>query len=232
MVCISQIQPHQVGFPPDSSQLWILGIDTASASETFGTGKWRLINQSLETDSTLDGSGTEESNLGVDTSIIATKHYVDSVIQAGVSYYYLSSDFTTTATSAQNITGLSFTPSANKRYLVSGYLLLRSSNVNTGVRHGINWPSGGVVDNIGRANSSYTAVTATAVTWLGTSSGTLTNPTGVVNTTTSHYSLVDAYLIMGASPSGNFQVTLASETNGTTVTCKAGSFIKVEILPF
>jgi len=32
-------------------------------------------------------------------------------------------------------------------------------------------------------------------------------------------------IIVGASPSGDFQITLAAETAGTNVTMKAGSFI-------
>lgn len=36
----AQIQPDQIGFPPDSNQIWILGIDTTQSSPTYGQGKW------------------------------------------------------------------------------------------------------------------------------------------------------------------------------------------------
>jgi hypothetical protein len=49
--------------------------------------------------------------------------------------------------------------------------------------------------------------------------------TGQADITNSHFGRVEAMIIVGASPSGNFQITLASETAGTTVTMKAGSFI-------
>ncbi|MGB4847811.1 MAG: hypothetical protein WBP41_07810, partial [Saprospiraceae bacterium] len=36
----SQIQAHEIGFPPDSSHLYILGTDTVHSSLTFGQGMW------------------------------------------------------------------------------------------------------------------------------------------------------------------------------------------------
>jgi hypothetical protein len=45
-------------------------------------------------------------------------------------------------------------------------------------------------------------------------------------TTGSYLGTVWGLLVMGASPSGTFQVTLATETAATNVTMRAGSFIR------
>lgn len=50
--------------------------------------------------------------------------------------------------------------------------------------------------------------------------------TGLPTTTDSYLALGYAVLVMGASPTGTFGVTLASEVNASAVTIKAGSFIK------
>lgn len=43
--------------------------------------------------------------------------------------------------------------------------------------------------------------------------------------------LLEAYVIAGASPGGTFKLQLASETAGTNVTMKAGSFLKYRTVP-
>ena len=50
--------------------------------------------------------------------------------------------------------------------------------------------------------------------------------TGVPNTTQSWPGFISGEVQMGGSPSGAVQVTLASETAGTNVTMKAGSFLR------
>jgi hypothetical protein len=42
----------------------------------------------------------------------------------------------------------------------------------------------------------------------------------------SYFGTMDGLALAGATPSGNIQVNLASETGGTNVTMKAGSFIR------
>jgi hypothetical protein len=65
------------------------------------------------------------------------------------------------------------------------------------------------------------------VTANGNIAGALLAPVGgVPNTTASWPALVEASFTSGASPSGNFQLTLASETALTNVTVKAGSYLK------
>jgi carbon monoxide dehydrogenase subunit G len=49
---------------------------------------------------------------------------------------------------------------------------------------------------------------------------------GLPNNTQSYMGDLDGLALAGATPSGNVQVQLASETGGTNVTMKAGSFIR------
>lgn len=135
----------------------------------------------------------------------------------------LASDFTTSATANTAVTGMTVTPEANKRYLVQAYLLLRTATATVGPRPGFSWPTG-TTDG-----GAYLQVpnSATAFGFRSWGARTTQNAasTGVPDTTNSHLATGEAVIIMGASPSGTFGVTLASETAGTVVTMKAGSFL-------
>ena len=70
---------------------------------------------------------------------------------------------------------------------------------------------------------------ATALAVLNAPVGTAGNAasTGLPGTTESYPARLQSTLVMGGgSPSGNFQITLASETAGTDVTMRAGSWIR------
>ncbi len=139
-------------------------------------------------------------------------------------YVVLGSDFTTSATANANVTGLSFAPAASKRYAIEGRLLLRSAATTTGPRPGIAWPTG--------LNDGASQITApnsnTALAFRAQGAKTTQNAasTGVPTTTDSYLAILDAVLVAGASPSGSFQITLASEIAASLVTMRAGSFIR------
>lgn len=141
----------------------------------------------------------------------------------------LGSDFVSSSASNVNVTGLSFTPTASKRYLVRVILLLRTATATVGPRPGFAWPTG-LDDGSGRVDVPNSA-TALAVQCFPTMATANAAGTGLVNTTASHLSIGDAYFITGASPSGAFQVTLASETAATNVTVRAGSFLQWREIP-
>ena len=147
-------------------------------------------------------------------------------------YAKLTSDFSTTSGSQTNVTGLSFTPAANTEYEIEVKLLLESSVNGNAVRPGNTWPTGysggagmfqitlgGFTTNISTgfdaaSNTAGTALANTGTAW-GAAAANLP------------YITVGAWILrMGASPSGNFQITVASETGGTTVRVKTGSFLK------
>ena len=135
----------------------------------------------------------------------------------------LASDFTTSAITNDNVPGLAFTPAANKTYLIIGKFLLRTATATVGPRTGVAWPSG-LADGVARMEGSNSLTTVAIRTW-GAKTTQNTGSTGVATTVDSHYGELEAHIIVGASPSGAFQITLASETAGTVVTMKAGSFI-------
>lgn len=136
----------------------------------------------------------------------------------------LSSDFTTTSSTAVSVTGLEFTPTANLKYEVFGQFRMRTATATVGPRPGCAWPTG-LSDGV--AYLYITSAVATIVQQSGNISAAVLCPVGgLPNTTASWPAAIEASFTAGASPSGTFKIQLASETNGTTVTMKAGSFIR------
>lgn len=135
----------------------------------------------------------------------------------------LGDDFTTTGT-ANAAAGLAFTPAAGKRYLIEVYLLLRTATATVGARPGLSWPSG--LTDGGAWLQAPNSATAYALRSWGPRNTQNAASTGLPSTVDSHLAIGGAYLIAGASPSGTFGVTLASETAGTVVTLKAGSLLR------
>jgi hypothetical protein len=139
-------------------------------------------------------------------------------------YISLGSDFVTSSATAVSVTGLAFTPVANTNYQFEGRFMLRTATATTGPRPGLAWPTG-MTDGVARffTPSSATAnlntngnINATILVAVG----------GLPNNTQSYMGTLDGIAQAGATPSGNIQVNLASETGGTNVTMKAGSFIR------
>jgi hypothetical protein len=139
-------------------------------------------------------------------------------------YIKLSSDFTTGSATAVDVTGLAFTPAANTQYEFEAHLLCRTAAVAAGPRPGVAWPTGGT-DGIA---SIYTpSSTTTEVQQHGNINAAVLGPVGGLPTATQSYGAkILGTFIAGASPSGAVRLQLASETAGTNVTVKAGSFLK------
>lgn len=139
-------------------------------------------------------------------------------------YVKLASDFSTTSATAVDVTGMAFTPAANTSYEFKAVLLTRTATTTVGPRPGIAWP-GGMTDGVAhiRQESSATAF----VSALGNINAAVLTPVGGVPTTTQSYpAIIEGLVIAGASPTSTLRVQLASETAGTSVTIKAGSFLK------
>lgn len=139
-------------------------------------------------------------------------------------YIKLASDFTTSSATAVDITGMAFTPAANTSYEFESLLLCRTATATVGPRPGLAWPTGlsdGVAD-------MFTPSSATAQTMVfGNIAATMLAAVGGLPNTTSSYPVrVCGMVVAGASPSGTVKLQLASETAGTNVTVKAGSYIK------
>jgi hypothetical protein len=111
----------------------------------------------------------------------------------------LASDFSSSLNTPVD-TGLAFVPTAGKVYEFVATLLVRTAVAGTGPRTVIAWPS---------AQDG-------AVVLLSS---------GLLNNTQSWPVRVEGILVAGMAPAGSLRVQLQSETAGTLVTVKAGSFL-------
>lgn len=139
-------------------------------------------------------------------------------------YIKLANDFTTNSASAVDVTGMAFTPVANTDYEFEAHLMCRTATATVGPRAGLAWPTGGSDG----AASIYTPSSGTAETMVhgNINAALLAAVGGLPNTTLSYGAKVLGIFRAGASPSGTVRLQLASETAGTNVTIKAGSFLK------
>lgn len=142
----------------------------------------------------------------------------------GWTYIALSADFVTNSSSAVNVTGLAFTPGANKRYKFEAVLLTRTATATVGPRPGLAWATG-LSDGVATVWQTSSA-TAQIMANGNISASLLVAVGGLPNTTASFPAFIDGVAIAGAAPSGDIRVQLASETAGTNVTIKAGSFLR------
>ena len=136
----------------------------------------------------------------------------------------LASDFSTTNATAQNVTGLEFTPAANTKYMFEAMLMCRTASATIGPRPGLAWPTGGTD---GVAMIDMTSAAGTRVMQNGNIAAAVLAPVGGLPTTTQSWPCsIWGLFHAGASPSGTVKVQLATETAGTSVTIKAGSYLR------
>jgi hypothetical protein len=189
-----------------------------------------LVGSSIEgiDDGDVALSGSHSGNLSGAATVADAMDVLDGMSTGGGAdpwtYVKLASDFTSSLTANTAVTGLNFAPAINQTYVIEGCFLLRTATATVGARPGCSWPAG-YSDGaawIGAPNS-YTAFASRFIP-----AGTTANAasTGLAATTNSHLGQLWATLVMGGSSLGNFQITLASETAGTNVTMRAGSWIR------
>jgi hypothetical protein len=143
-------------------------------------------------------------------------------------YIKLGSDFVTSSATAVDVTGLAFTPAANTSYEFEALLLTRTATATVGPRPGLAWPTGGT-DGVAQLYMP-TSGTAQVLVFGNINASLLAAVGGLPNTTQSYPSRILGNFIAGATPSGTVKVQLASETGGTNVTAKAGSYLKYRII--
>ena len=139
-------------------------------------------------------------------------------------YLKLGSDFVTSSATAVDITGLAFTPAASTQYEFEALLLLRTATTTVGPRPGLAWPTGGT-DGVAMIDTPSSATARTLVNG-NINAALLAAVGGLPNTTQSYPARIVGTFVAGGSPSGTVQIRLASETGGTNVTAKAGSYLK------
>lgn len=147
-------------------------------------------------------------------------------------YVVLGSDFTTAAptNTFQDVTGMSFTPASNKKYMIDMFFLVTTAASATGARPGIKWPTAGVTNNAGWVGVANSATSFVYHTWGGTTTNG-PNTLSLANNTQSWPAYGSAVLIMGAGATGNFQIVLASEVLGSAVTIKTNSYFRYREYP-
>jgi hypothetical protein len=139
-------------------------------------------------------------------------------------YVKLGSDFSITTAAFGDVTGMAFTPAANTDYAFEIFLMCRTATTTTGPRPGIVWP-GGTSD--GAVTSDMTTTATARLIQNGNPAASVQHAVGGLNNTTRSWPCTFIGVFrMGASPSGDFKLQLASETEGTSVTIKAGSYIR------
>lgn len=144
-------------------------------------------------------------------------------------YVKLGSDFVTGSATAVDVTGMAFTPAANTTYEIEGTFFFRTATATVGPRPGVAWPTG-ATDGV--VYMQATSAAGTVVMQNGNINAAVLGPVGgLPNTTQSWPAQFQATLIVGASPSGNFKIQLATETAATNVTMKAGSWFKFRTVP-
>lgn len=139
-------------------------------------------------------------------------------------YVKLAANFVT-GNIAQQSTSLSFTPLLNATYIVEGRLMVQAVAITTGVKVGLNWPTG-LVGNCGVVNVANSATAFISRLYGGTTNALATANTGVAVANENTYAEVSATLVTGPTPVGTFNVTVASEVSASNVTARAGSWIR------
>lgn len=151
-----------------------------------------------------------------------------SELANGWQYVILGADFVTSSATAVDVTGMAFTPSAGKSYEIEAQFLLRTATATIGPRPGCAWPTG-CTDGV--ISFQTTSAAGANVLQNGNISASVLSPVGGLPSTTASFpGSAWGVLIAGASPSGTFKIQLASETAGTNVTMKAGSFLKYRMM--
>lgn len=140
------------------------------------------------------------------------------------------------ATTTPTVSALAFTPAAGTRYVIEGMLFLKSAAAATGVRPGFSVPSGvnALATDSGGGGGIIRVPGATVTSsfelyakWGGTVDGSATS-----HPSNSGYypAQVLASLFTGATPVGDFAITLASEIGASQVSIGAGSWIRYRII--
>lgn len=132
-----------------------------------------------------------------------------SIIADQWTYVVLESDFSTDSTTAQNVTGLAFTPDDDSTYVIEGFFLLRSADATVAPQPGVTWPTN-LVDG------AYIMQSVSSATGMATQLGNVSTSgevasTAIPDTTNSWPGRFQATIITDNTTSGNVQITLARE---------------------
>jgi hypothetical protein len=215
-----QITPVSSGSAPTHT-----GDVTGDTNLTIADGVVTYAKSSVGVKSSLDlaDSAVQPGDLA---TVATTGNYNDLTnLPAPWTVVSLGSDTTSTSTTAADVSGFNFTPNANKTYLIEGMFIIRTAVTTTGPRPGWTWPSGLTIGSGWILTPS--SATASAQAWVNSVTGeAVCNSTGLPVINRNYASPFQALLVVGGSPSGNFQIRLRSEIAASQVTMMAGSFFR------
>jgi hypothetical protein len=160
----------------------------------------------------------------------------DVLAQDGWLYVKVTADFSVTAATFADIlqtaggAALGFTPAANTDYEVEGILSLQTATATIGPRHGLTWGTGYLYGSAELRRSTTATAELLAFATIDTVAGTCQLATGGVLTAAKSWNgKISAMFRSGTTPTA-FKAQIASATAGTSVTVKAGSFIRYRII--
>lgn len=139
-------------------------------------------------------------------------------------YVKLTSDFVTSSATAVDVTGLEFTPAASKTYIFEAGLLTRTATTTVGARPGLLWATG--LNDGSALIKNPTSATAQSILIGYPGTTMLAAVGGLPLTSASYLAEIRGTIVAGGAPSGSMKIQLASETAGTNVTIKAGSWLR------
>ncbi len=138
-------------------------------------------------------------------------------------YKTLTAAFTTASATAQAVTVLAFTPSANTKYDIFGMFMVKTASTAFTPRIGLAWPTG-LTDGVATIYITQAATTQILVNLNFASSG--LTAVGAIASTAYWPAQMNAIINAGATPSGSIQIQFCSEAANTAVDMGIGSFIK------
>jgi len=165
----------------------------------------------------------------VSRRLVRAQTGVDALVVTDWKTVKLDADFTTSSATAVDVTGLGFTPLPDQSYEIVGCFGIKASSATVGPRPGIAWPTG-LTDQWAMMLAADATVTTGVRRGWGQATDAAVAVTGLPDATYTYYADLRAVILAGSSVSGDFKITLTSETGGTDVTMKAGSFIRYRII--
>lgn len=139
-------------------------------------------------------------------------------------YIRLATEFRTPLATPANVTGLAFAPSANLKYEIEGSFYVKTATATVGPQPGCTWPTGMAT---GVAQVSVSISNTASVLGIGPLGATIKAIGTALPVANIYYpASLWAMMTAGATPTGNFQVILGSETNATNVFMGVDSFLK------
>lgn len=144
--------------------------------------------------------------------------------------YIKLTDTVESSSAGRTDTALAFTPDPNSHYVIEGMLFVQTTVTSTGPRPGLGWPSAGVLQNSAIMTAPNSATTNAFRLW-GAKSYAAAASGGLPAIDEGFHAEFRAQIVTGASVTGQFVVTLASETNGTTVRMMQNSWIRYRKIP-